>query len=277
MTVMEFRRNPNNISEVAFDNPLPVSLQLGGGVPTEGLITAGGTISATDGAVTIADLGARDTVLIDVSGTFVATLLIDVMLPSGAWRTLTGTQIITNYLTGAKLGAASLTVPGLYQLGVSGLAAVRVRANPYTSGAAAVILSAVNGNAEVALDQAVQLVTGQSITAVPPVPTAFFYETSTTTPLAQLVRNAACVVENLGVSNPTATPMYVKLFNGSSAPVAGAGNPIRTVKVNPDSDVTIFMTRKRFSAGFGFTVTGAAAKTDTTAIVAGLQISGDYS
>lgn len=263
------------VDGVAPDNPMPVAVVTSGGISTEGLLSSAGAIGANGASVAMADLGGRDTVLIDVSGTFVATLSVDVMLPGGAWRTLTGTSVITDYISGAKINSATITAPGLYQIGVTGLQGIRVRASAYTSGSAAVILAASNGNSEIALDQPVILGANQTVLAAAPVFTPFALETTAVVVL-QSVKTSAGTLYGMTASNPTATPAYLKLYNKASAPVVASDTPIRTISLPAGADVNVIFTPKRFSAGIAYAVTGAAVKTDATAAPAGVQIAGDY-
>lgn len=88
----------------------------------------------------------------------------------------------------------------------------------------------------------------------------------------------------LTISNPTATPAYVKLYNKASAPTVGTDIPIATFTAPAaaatnrptDNVVTFSQIGKRFSTGIAMAITGAAAATDTTAAVAGVQVHGTY-
>jgi hypothetical protein len=80
------------------------------------------------------------------------------------------------------------------------------------------------------------------------------------------------------VSNPTATATYVKLYNKASAPTVGTDTPVLTIPVAAGACVPIQFGAqgKRFATGIALAATGAAASTDTTATVAGIQINATY-
>ncbi len=99
---------------------------------------------------------------------------------------------------------------------------------------------------------------------------------------AVLVKSTPGSIYELTFSNPTATAVYIKLFNKASIPVPGSDVPLMTIVAPAASAVALsdclsFGTvGKRFTAGIGIAVTGAAVATDTTAAVAGVQISFTY-
>lgn len=80
------------------------------------------------------------------------------------------------------------------------------------------------------------------------------------------------------VSNPTATPIYVKLYNKATAPTLASDVPVLTIPVAANSTVPLnFGTLgKRFATGIAIAATGAIGATDTTNAVAGVQINGTY-
>lgn len=82
-----------------------------------------------------------------------------------------------------------------------------------------------------------------------------------------------------GTSNAVnATPAFVKLYSKASAPTVGTDVPVVTLQIAANTTVAYEFgpIGKRFSAGIGIAVTGAAPATDTTAFVAGMQISATY-
>lgn len=82
----------------------------------------------------------------------------------------------------------------------------------------------------------------------------------------------------LSVSNPTATAIYVKLYNKASAPTVGTDVPVLTIPVAAGITVQppLGNIGKRFTTGIAIAATAAAAATDTGNAVAGVQIHGSY-
>lgn len=92
------------------------------------------------------------------------------------------------------------------------------------------------------------------------------------------VKASAGNLFELSLSNPTATPIYVKLYNKASAPTVGTDVPVKTIPVPANTDVQVAFGSqgKRFATGLAIAATGAIGATDTTNAVAGVQINGTY-
>lgn len=111
--------------------------------------------------------------------------------------------------------------------------------------------------------------------------TGYSLATAATTNAVAIKTSAGSLYE-LTVSNPTATPVYVKFYNKASAPTVGTDVPVLTVPINATgtgaglTTIPFGTLGKRFSTGIAIAVTGAAIATDTTAAVAGVQIHGTY-
>ena len=95
---------------------------------------------------------------------------------------------------------------------------------------------------------------------------------------AAVVKASAGALFELTVSNVTATPVFVKFYNKTTAPTVGTDVPVLTVPVAANTTVPAqFGTvGKRFATGIGIAVTAGAAATDTAAAVAGVQINATY-
>lgn len=97
-----------------------------------------------------------------------------------------------------------------------------------------------------------------------------------------IVKASAGNLYEITVSNPTATPIYVKLYNKATAPTVGTDVPVLTIPVpasavNAGTETIQFgITGKRFATGIAIAATGAAIATDTTVAVAGVQIHATY-
>lgn len=116
-----------------------------------------------------------------------------------------------------------------------------------------------------------------SVTANPPSGSSYSLVTAASTNAA-VVKSSAGSLFELSVSNPTATPAFVKLYNKTSAPTVGTDVPVVTIPVEASSNkTTIFGTiGKRFTTGISIAVTAGMVATDTAATVAGIQIHGTY-
>lgn len=103
-----------------------------------------------------------------------------------------------------------------------------------------------------------------------------YYKTTTAATNAALIVAGDRTLFELTVSNPTATAAYVKLYNKATSPTVGTDVPILTIPVAAGATVGMEFgpEGKDFSLGIGIAVTANALATDTTATVAGIQISG---
>lgn len=97
---------------------------------------------------------------------------------------------------------------------------------------------------------------------------------------ALLIKSIGAAVGELSVYNPTATAFYVKLYNKNALPVPANDSALVMAQVavaaNSGQVVNFGSMGKRFPAGLGLAVTGAAALADATASVAGGLVSLTY-
>lgn len=102
--------------------------------------------------------------------------------------------------------------------------------------------------------------------------------TTTASTNASSQKASAGNLQELSVSNPTATAIYVKLYNKASAPTLGVDVPVMTIPVAAGATVAYEFGNlgKRFATGIALAATAAAAATDTAVAVAGVQIHGTY-
>ena len=87
--------------------------------------TSSGACTATGGASVFT---------VQLTGTFVATVQIQVTRDGTNWVNLTGNNVILNAATGAYLASGNMTATGVYQAEISGFSAARVITTAYTSG-----------------------------------------------------------------------------------------------------------------------------------------------
>lgn len=88
--------------------------------------------STSSGSVTgITDGGVA---MVQLTGTWSATVQIQVTIDGTNWINVTGSTSIINEATGAYIASGNLTANGIYQIDVAGLTGVRVITTAYTSG-----------------------------------------------------------------------------------------------------------------------------------------------
>lgn len=105
-----------------------------------------------------------------------------------------------------------------------------------------------------------------------------YYVETTAAVLAAVVKSSAAALFEVTITNSTASAIYVKFYNKTTAPVAATDTPFITVPVAAGAMVNIaFGTLgKRFATGCSIGATGAMPKSDTTSPPAGVQISATY-
>lgn len=107
---------------------------------------------------------------------------------------------------------------------------------------------------------------------------------STASPNASNQKNTAGNLFEISVSNPTATPAYVKLYNKATAPTVGTDVPVLTIvapatsatQIASANGLTFSQIGKRFTLGIAMAITAGPLATDTAAAVAGIQVHGTY-
>lgn len=119
---------------------------------------------------------------------------------------------------------------------------------------------------------AAQVTSAQAVTG------SGYYVETTAAVLAAVVKSSAASLFEVTVTNPTASAIYVKFYNKTTAPNVGADTPFVTIPVaaNSMANIAFGTTGKRFATGCAIGATGAMAKTDSTVPPAGVQISATY-
>lgn len=247
-----------------------------GSITTQNLVPAG---VATAGSAVEVDLNGKDTLSVQVVGTYTGALSIQATVNGTVWVTLGGASYITNLATGAQAASIASAAVGIFQLGVGGFLKARVAALAAVTGTATVSLYATDGNGYVALDQPLPAGTAAigSVTTTPATGSTYNLVTAATTNAAS-IKGSAGVLYEVTVSNVTATAAFVKFYIKNVAPTVGTDVPILTISAPANSTVNIPFGAigKRFSAGIAIAVTGLIAATDTTATVAGIQVNATY-
>ena len=219
------------------------------------------------------------TFVLDVTGTFVATVQVQTSVDGDTWRNITSSTAIVNITTGAYATSGNITAAGTFAVDVSSVAFVRVISTAYTSGTVN-IQSMVTENGNLAPSAMGVTVTSGTVTANQGTlasGTAISVVSAATTNASNQKSTAGNLFE-VTASNPTATAAYLKFYNKATAPTVGTDVPVMTIPVPANSFVSYIPggQGKRFTTGIGIALTGAITAADTTAAVAGVQIHGTY-
>lgn len=224
-------------------------------------------------------LGGADTFTVQLTGTWVATVSIQVSRDGTNFVTLTGSNLVMNAATGAYVASGGITANGVYQANIAGFSAARVITTAYTSGTVTgnAAITAGGGLMAVAGTPAVTVTSGSVTSSQPATPTAYSAVTTASTNAAS-VKASAGTVYAVTLSNPTATPVFYKLFNKASAPTLGTDVPLVTIPVPASSGVVhqFGALGLRFATGIASAVTGAMAAADVSSGVAAVQVTASY-
>lgn len=243
---------------------------------------------AANGDVAVLDVRQHSSATLHLKGGAVAAVGVTVLLEAsnvenpGAtdWFTVVGAA--SGSVTGATsspMAAAGLAVDtplgSSYRMNTAGYTYVRARRSAGTSGEVVARWSRGNAPVEPVPNAPAPATT---VTANPPGGTKVALLTAATTNRT-LVIGAAGNLDVLAISNPTATPAFLKVYDKATAPVAGdtgSGVLIATIPIPANSFQAIPFPNAglRFSNGLGFAVTANAADNDDTATVAGIRIVG---
>lgn len=119
---------------------------------------------------------------------------------------------------------------------------------------------------------------GNSYAASPGGSSSGFYLTTTATTNATSVKTSAGALLEISCSNNSAAAVFLKVYNKASSPVVGTDVPVQVIPVAANSNVTLGYgaNGKRFTTGIAYAVTGAITTADTTAVAAGVLVSGTY-
>lgn len=207
----------------------------------------------------------------------------------GAWFTVNAvrsnaSQVDTGPLTLAALAAATGNVYA-HLANVASINWLRVRNTVNVTASASAqftIQRTAYASEPVPASQVVgtQPVSGTVTASIQPATTGVqnYSAVTTASTNAANIKNTAGSLSALVLSNPTATPVFVKIYDKATAPTVGTDIPKMTVPVPASSCVALnFGTLgMRLTAGIGVGATAAAVATDTGVAVAGVQIHGTY-
>ena len=167
-----------------------------------------------------------------------------------------------------------------WEMSVNAYAWVRVRATARTSGTQVWTLTPGAYATEPAPAIQTHAVTGSgtftvagTVTANPAAPTTTRTVTAATTNTLA-IKAAVGSVYNLSVFNSSASGIFVKLYNQTTAPVLASAIPTLVIPVAAGAFVTYQFGPfgERYATGIALAVTGAVGNTDTTAVAAGINV-----
>jgi hypothetical protein len=215
----------------------------------------------------------------DVSGTVLLsgthagiTLVFEVSLDNVTWNPAVA---VRNDSIGIPVVSIALSAnsSSVWNIQVGQFRALRIRSTAYTSGTLNVII--ISDDQPVILPEEMT----QAISADPtPVFTSHVFKSTAAQPLVG-VKASPGMMHNLLITNTTATPTFLKLYDKASAPNPATDVPILIVPVaaNVFVSVNFGSAGKRFATGIAYAYAGAVADTDTTALTAGqIYMSFDY-
>lgn len=298
-TMLGFRKDSTaQWVEVSDTNPLPVGggastplaallvkasdVTASGNITTQNLVPAG--VATANSAIELTTDG-KDTIAVQVTGTYTGALSLQGTVNGTNWITLGG-NVFQQVTTGALSATITSAAVSIFLAGVGAFTKVRITGLAAMTGTATITIRGVDGNSMVALDGPIPAgsaaigsvtVASGAVTVTPVTATAYSVVTTASTNGAN-IKNAAGTLYEVTVSNVTATPIFVKFYNKASAPTVGTDVPILTIPAAANSVVAVPLgpVGKRFSTGIAIAATGVITAADATNAVALVQISASY-
>lgn len=263
---------PGNV-EVSNDSgsALPVSTRnFSNNIASGSLTTIGQTVAATVGDYAVFTFY--------LSGTFSGANVVFEQSPDGTtWFQTTASALGFNSVGPSFSGISSANA---YEVSVAGASQVRIRLSGITSGTVNVVVSASSSAAEPAPAIATHPVTQSgswTVSIQPANPTLYTVTTAATTNAAS-VKSSGGAITMLTCFNNSASTIYIRIYNKTTAPTVGTDVPVAVFPVaagalfNPNFGVSGL----RLATGIAIAVTGAAPNNDSTAAAAGVIVSACY-
>jgi hypothetical protein len=208
-----------------------------------------------------------NTVLFLLSGTYALTVAFEASDAAGAiWYPLqvasvNAATVVTTHSTANATQA--------YEVNVHSFSQVRVRSTAYTSGTLTLGISGTSRSVEPAPNVQVSNTVPVTVSTLPAGTGHTLLAAATTN--ATSVKVTAGNVFELTLTNYSAAPKFVKLYDKASAPTVGTDSPIAVLEIaaNATRQVEFGNLGKRLGTGIAYAITGAQAIADTTAVAAG--------
>ncbi len=215
---------------------------------------------------------------------------------NGTWFAIQAVQSNANTITSSSPTISALAVnAGLaysYEASVNAYQFARIRSTVAVAGGAVATWTILRGTyatepipaAQASATQPVSgsLTSAGTTTATPVSATTVYSLVTAASTNAAFIKASAGNLYEITISNPTATPAYVKLYNKITAPVVGTDIPVVTIPIAASSassgfeNISFGPIGKRFLTGIAIAVTAAAPATDTAVAVAGVQLHATY-
>lgn len=231
-------------------------------------------ITPVAGATVIGDVSRASNVMMFCTGTFVGINVAFEGSIEATGENWFGIQAVRSNANTIETATGALSAMPVYawELSVNALSRVRVRCTARTSGTQNWLFKLGTYATEpipAAQVSATQPISG-TVTAnqgTIATPTASNINSSATTN-ANSVKTSAGSVYNIAISNVSASPRYVKLYNKASAPTVGTDLPILTIVVPSGALIqnNFGILGHRFTVGIALAITGSGADNDTTSI-----------
>lgn len=226
-----------------------------------GVATVGSTIVFPAPLVGVSNLS------IQVTGAFVATLVIQVSNDNINWVQLAGVGIqnVNN-----QNPQASITAVGTYIVNIASFAYVRITCSAFTSGNAAVFMKVSDTPALVSVGG--PLPTGTNTIGKAIITGSTSMGMTIAKLLSAATTNATSLKASAGtlcggtVSNNSAAVKFLHLYNKASAPTVGTDSPAFTIllPVGVTTLVDLGPVGGSFATGIAYSITGAAGDLDAT-------------
>lgn len=226
------------------------------------------------GGTVIGDVSRASNVMMFCTGTFSTVNVSFEGCLEATGENWFGVQAVRSNANTIETATGNLSAQPIYawELSVNALSRVRVRCTARTSGTQNWLFKLGTYATEpipAAQVTATQAVSG-TITAnqgTIATPTASNINSAATTN-ANIIKGSAGSVYNIAISNVSASPRYVKLYNKATAVTVGTDVPVLTIVIPASSLVqnNFGILGHRFTVGISLAITGSAADNDTTVI-----------
>lgn len=234
------------------------------------------TGSITANAQSLAfDTSRVSNVVLHCSGTFSAvTCVFEASIDStngtdGNWFSVQAARSSANTIE-TTTGSLSAAPAYSWELSVNAYRWLRIRSTTYTSGI-------MNWSVQAGLlaTEPVPAIPSHSVTgSITNIPSTsqgastLHHLISAATTNATSVKTSAGVINDIMVSNASASAKYFKLYNKASAPTVGTDMPVKTILVPAGSTICIGCGPFgiRLTTGIAYALTGGIAVADTTAV-----------
>lgn len=201
----------------------------------------------------------------------------------GTWFSIQGVRTNSNTVESSRQTvslAAYTPTAYAWQFAVAAIRFFRIRATTNTSPNSDAVWTCVRSSYPIDAVPGIQdhgiigtVGVAGTVAAVPPTGTTYTYE-STAGTNGTIVIAAPRSVTEVTAFNPTAAAAHLKLYNKTSQPTLASDTPFLTIPIPAGALVSVQLgaVGRRFSAGVSLAITAGAAKTDTAAAGAGIQV-----